>query len=565
MNLRRTTAINHNVAPRVMFTGLKVDFRKEMEMSFGDYCEVYDGTENTSKSRSIPCVALYPCSNAAGSWVFLNLITKKRVRRSQWKKMMVTDEFINKMKAFLEIVDNALDETEGISDRIGQQEDRPAAKEPEEKVDEGAEREPYDNPAEENSNEVPALVPQEEEESDNEAEESDDEAEESDDEAEEPEGEAASDDEDEEQSVRRARRSERIRAGVKRPNRYAVHTKLRQGKHNSERVNKSIEAAECEEIKLVFEELKAVEVGTKENIPAGIPAFNSHLFTIEKFKADGLHDKYKSRLIAHGNEQDVTLYPDRASPTAQLHSFMTCLAIAACNEKCSVGKLDVKDAFIQTEMSGTPVYIKCAGKLKNVILCTYPKLADYVSKDGVLYCKLLKALYGCVQASKLWYLKLLQFLEREGYQKCEVDPCIFRRVEGDMVYLLVVYVDNVLIIAPEQEDRRIEKRCVEEFKWVTLEVGNVHSYLGMQLKFTKGCVKIDMRSYIEGVLVGVKGLKAYQSPTNKSLFTVASDEAELTAVETKRFHTVVAKLLYLSRRARPDIICSDREFSVHQG
>jgi hypothetical protein len=201
---------------------------------------------------------------------------------------------------------------------------------------------------------------------------------------------------------------------LERPDRYAVHTKLRQGKHNSEEVNESIEAAEREEIKLVFEELKAVEVVAKEKIPAGIPAFSSHLFTVEEFKADGSHDKYKSRLVAHGNEQDTTLYPDRASPMAQLHSIMTCLAVAACNEKCSVDKLDVKGAFIQTEMMGTPVYIKCAGRLKNVILCTYPKLKDYVSEDGVLYCKLLKALYGCVQASKLWYLKLSQFLEGEG-------------------------------------------------------------------------------------------------------------------------------------------------------
>jgi hypothetical protein len=120
LNMRCKTAINHNVAPRVMFTGLKADFRKEMELSFSDYCEVYDGTENTSKSRSIPCVALYPCSNAAGSWVFLNLATKKRVRWSQWKRMMATEEFIAKMKAFVEVVDETLAETNQLSDQIGQ-------------------------------------------------------------------------------------------------------------------------------------------------------------------------------------------------------------------------------------------------------------------------------------------------------------------------------------------------------------------------------------------------------------------------------------------------------------
>jgi hypothetical protein len=173
--------------------------------------------------------------------------------------MMVTEEFITKMKAFVEVVDDTLDETKGISDQIGQQEDRPAAEEPEEKVDEGAEQEPSDNPVEEENNEVPALVPQEDEMSDDEVEEAEEE----------------SDDEDEEESDNRVRRSDRIRAGIKRPDRYAVHTKLRQGKHNSQVTNEAIEAAEGEEIKLVFEELKAVEVVRKEDIPVGIPAFNS--------------------------------------------------------------------------------------------------------------------------------------------------------------------------------------------------------------------------------------------------------------------------------------------------
>jgi hypothetical protein len=526
MNLRRTTAINHNVAPRVMFTGLKADFWKEMEMSFGDYCEVYDGTENTSKSRSIPCVALYPCSNATGSWVFLNLVTKKRVRRSQWKKMMATEEFITKMKAFVEVVDDALTETKEIDDQIGQQEDRPVAEETEETVDERAEQEPSDYPVEEHNNEVPALVPQEDEESDDEAEESD--------------SVEKSDDDEEEENDNRVHCSDHIRAGIIRPDRYAIHTKLRQGKRNSETVNDSIEEAEREEIKLVFEELKAVEVVAKEKIPTGIPAFNSHLFTIEKFNADGLHDKYKSKLVAHGNEQDTKLYPDSASSTVQLHSIMMCLAVAACNEKCSVGKLDVKGAFIQTEMTGVPVYIKCAGRLKHVILRTYPKLKDYVSKDGVLYCKLLKALYGCVQASKLWYLKLSKFLESEGYKKCEVDPCIFRRVEGEMVYLLIVYVDDVLIIAPEQEIKRLEESCIKEFKWVTLETGDIHSYLGMQLEFTRGCIKIDMRSYLDGVLKSFSGFKSYQGPAGSGLFNVAPDAEKLGVDDTQHFHTVVA-------------------------
>jgi hypothetical protein len=127
-----------------------------------------------------------------------------------------------------------------------------------------------------------------------------------------------------------------------------------------------VKAAEIAEIKQVFDELEALEPVEKKNLPSGVKALGLHLFTIEKFMADGQHDKFKSRLVSHGNKQDSTLYPDRSSPTAAVHTIMTVLMVAVCNGDYALGKLDVKGAFIQTEMKGTPVYIKCRGKLKDL-------------------------------------------------------------------------------------------------------------------------------------------------------------------------------------------------------
>ena len=100
LNIRRTTAINQNVCPKVPFTGIKVDFTKELDLEFGTYAEVYDGTDNTSRSRSIPSVALYPCSNSTGSWEFMNLKTKMRVRRSHWIKIKPSELIVEVMNKF---------------------------------------------------------------------------------------------------------------------------------------------------------------------------------------------------------------------------------------------------------------------------------------------------------------------------------------------------------------------------------------------------------------------------------------------------------------------------------
>jgi hypothetical protein len=54
INIRRLMALNQNVCARFSFTGIKPDFWKELLLAFGDYCKVYDGTVNTTKSKSIP-------------------------------------------------------------------------------------------------------------------------------------------------------------------------------------------------------------------------------------------------------------------------------------------------------------------------------------------------------------------------------------------------------------------------------------------------------------------------------------------------------------------------------
>jgi hypothetical protein len=284
------------------------------------------------------------------------------------------------------------------------------------------------------ADDCPELVPQEEDDSDDEAEEEEEE------------------NEDEESSKAKSqpevRRSERIKGGVSKPSRFVATTvKL---KNTAQEHDDEIQAAKAAEIKQVFEELNALEPVEKTDIPLGIKPLGCHLFTVQKFDASGEHDKYKSRLVSHGNEQDTSMYPDRSSPTVSVHAIMTCLALAACNPTYTLAKIDVKGTFIQTEMKGTPVYIRCTGGLKAQILQMYPEYSKYVGSDGVLYCKLKKALYGCVQASKLWYEKLKVFLAGQGYVHGDVDPCVFRRVVGGKVYLLLVCVDDILLIGDER-------------------------------------------------------------------------------------------------------------------
>jgi hypothetical protein len=171
-----------------------------------------------------------------------------------------------------------------------------------------------------------------------------------------------------------------------------------------------------------------------------------------------------------------------------------------------------------------------------------------------LYCKFLKALYSCVQASKLWYQKVSKFLESLGYVRGEVDPCVFRRVVGEKVYLLTLYVDDILLIAERMEIERIGKAFEAEYRWITMAVGNSHSYIGMKLTVERGRVVLDMRYYLENLLEPFDNPQVKAVPGNKETFMVKEQAEKLDPKKRTLFHSTVAKLLYLSKRARSDII-----------
>jgi hypothetical protein len=214
INIRRTTAISQNVCPRVLFTGMRVDYQKELSLAFGDYCEVFDGTDNMSRQRSVPCIALYPCCNTTGSWVFFSMQSQKWLRCTIWKKMGRTNEIIKQMNALVKgsVAENAETMEQILGEQVMEQETAELANEPSEEPGADLASDP------DSQDGVPELEPAGGDESNDEAENDEDSDEES-----EPEP--------------RLRRSERLKAGTRKPTRYAVHMKLRAGSHNAEEIN----------------------------------------------------------------------------------------------------------------------------------------------------------------------------------------------------------------------------------------------------------------------------------------------------------------------------------------
>jgi hypothetical protein len=95
----------------------------------------------------------------------------------------------------------------------------------------------------------------------------------------------------------------------------------------------------------------------------------------------------------------------------------------------------------------------------------------------------------------------------------------------------------------------------EHFGDLVISRGKQHTFLGMNITFNEdGSLEIEMRKYLEEAieLFGEDVSTRVSSPATKKLFVLTPAEG-LGDERAEIFHSVVAKLLWVMKRARPDI------------
>jgi hypothetical protein len=100
------------------------------------------------------------------------------------------------------------------------------------------------------------------------------------------------------------------------------------------------------------------------------------------------------------------------------------------------------------------------------------------------------------------------------------------------------------------------------FKEISVVRGNNHSYLAMNLEVDARGIHLDMMGYIDKCLEGRKHVK---SRATDDLFNTPEASDALGEGGMKMFHSDVAKLLYLAKRTKPDILTAVSHLSSNRG
>jgi hypothetical protein len=269
--------------------------------------------------------------------------------------------------------------------------------------------------------------------------------------------------------------------------------------------------------------------------------------------------KIKGRRVADGRGQS-NLYTkeETSSPTVSTDALLISTIIDATEHR-DIATADVRGAYLHAKMVDFTL-LKMEGESVDIMcnVCeVYRKFICYEKGKKVLYLKLLKALYGCVQSALLWYELFAGTLLEMGFQMNPYDTCVANKTIEGKQCTIIWYVDDTKISHVDNKHVSFVINKIEErFGEMTVTRGKEQLFLGMNIDFHEdGTATIKMKDYIKEAIAdfGESITRTATTPAKKTFFEIDESSGALTEADRETFHSVVAKLLYVSKRGRLDI------------
>ena len=219
-------------------------------------------------------------------------------------------------------------------------------------------------------------------------------------------------------------------------------------------------------------------------VPAGHKIVGSRW--VCKVKAD---KSYKRRVVVLGWGQVPGVdCGGTFAPVCRLQSIRIVLAIAAeFDFECR--QLDYNIVFLNAKVE-EEVYVEMA-----------PGYEEFSNEGLPIVMWLLKSHYGLRQSPRCWYGTVDEHVVEIGFKSLKSNPCVYIYSEGGAIYVLTLYVDDVLLLGKERKvPERIKRKLMGRFSMT--DMGDVSLVFGMEVTrdHTKGTVTITQKNYVKSLL-----------------------------------------------------------------
>jgi hypothetical protein len=281
-------------------------------------------------------------------------------------------------------------------------------------------------------------------------------------------------------------------------------------------------------------------------LPPNRKAISSKWVFKIKHNSDGTVERYKARLVARGFMQKEGIdYQETYAPVVRYGSLRLLLAIAN-TLNLEVHQMDVKTAFLN-------------GDLQEEIYMAQPE--GYITKGTEhLVCKLKKTLYGLKQSSRAWYLKLHQFLVKQGFTKNSADYSVYSKKQANAIFIIAVYVDDIILACNDINEMNLLKKQLKA-NFEMKDLGNLRWFLGMEITRDRkaGIIRLSQEQYIKKVLerfnmVDCKEAATPLDPSIKMSKNMSpSTPKDLEEMRRNPYRSIVGSLMYAMIATRPDL------------
>ena len=270
-----------------------------------------------------------------------------------------------------------------------------------------------------------------------------------------------------------------------------------------------------EAIAAMLKELTQLDQGAFPGKPVVEPIDPDTLSVEEKKRALGAVNiieqkrdgRIKARTCANGSKQRMYLKEDEsvASPTVSLEGLLAATVIGAYERRKFIS-FDIPGAFLQAELGDDKMMLlKLRGEKMVELMCEvneeHRKNVRIENGQTVLYMKVIRTLYGCIEAALNWYILFTQTLEKIGFTLNPYDKCIGNKIINGHQCTIAWHVDDCIVSHVEQKVLDdIAKLMIKEFGEMEISRGEDHSFLGMNFNIKDGYVEIEMKKQINNLI-----------------------------------------------------------------
>ena len=233
----------------------------------------------------------------------------------------------------------------------------------------------------------------------------------------------------------------------------------------------------------------------------------------------------KARLVARGYEEDKSsLRTD--SPTCSKEGLRILVSIASSfGWKCHA--IDVRAAYLQGDEINRELYVKPPKEF---------------SVEGEVW-RLLKTIYGLVDAARAWFLKVNSVLTNLGMLSSELlnESLYYWAPQGKLQGLLAVHVDDFLYAGNDKFKFLVMNKFKTEFQIGSMAEKSF-TYLGLRLCTFEDGITLDQVPYTESL---------EYIPVDRA--KIKMKDRPLTSKEWTLARAKVGQLNWLATHTRPDL------------